>query len=111
GRGATSRRVTGLALLCQSMMSSSRDIQADRLEAAVRGDRVDGLSEEEDAVVALVREFVDREVRPSVRELEHGNVYADKLMEQMKEMGIFGLAIPAPWCEAQVSAQCYSAVT
>ena len=26
-------------------------------------------------------------------------------------MGIFGLAIPAPWGEAQVSAQCYSAVT
>ena len=72
---------------------------------------MDGLSEEEDAVVALVREFVDREVRPSVRELEHGNVYPDKLIEQMKEMGIFGLAIPAPWGEAQVSAQCYSDVT
>src|SRR5487761_435636 len=93
------------------MMSSSRGIRADRLEAAIRGDRVDGLSEEEDAVVALVRAFVDREVRPSARELEHGNVYPDKLIEQMKEMGIFGLAIPAPWGEAQVSAQCYSAVT
>src|SRR5580692_3637427 len=93
------------------MMSSSRAIRADRLEAASRGDHVDGLSEEEDAVVALVREFVDREVRPSVRELEHGNVYPDKLIEQMKELGIFGLAVPAPWGEAQVSAQCYAAVT
>ena len=36
---------------------------------------MDGLSEEEDAVVMLVREFVDREVRPTARELEHGNVY------------------------------------
>jgi alkylation response protein AidB-like acyl-CoA dehydrogenase len=93
------------------MMLRSRDIRADRLEAAIRGDYVDELSEEEDAVVALVREFVDREVRPTVRELEHGNVYPDKLIEQMKEMGIFGLAIPGPWGEAQVSAQCYSAVT
>src|SRR3984957_20668156 len=93
------------------MMSSSRDIRVDRPDAAVRGDHVDGLSEEEGAVVALVREFVDREVRPSARDLEHGNVYPDKLIEQMKEMGIFGLAIPAPWGEAQVSAQCYSAVT
>jgi alkylation response protein AidB-like acyl-CoA dehydrogenase len=93
------------------MMLRSRDIRADRLEAAIRGDHVDGLSEEEDAVVALVREFVDREVRPTARELEHGNVYPDKLIEQMKEMGIFGLAIPGPWGEAQVSAQCYSAVT
>ena len=72
---------------------------------------MDGLSEEEDAVVALVREFVDRQVRPAARELEHGNVYPDKLIEQMKQMGIFGLAIPAPWGEAQVSAPCYSAVT
>src|SRR6185312_8053544 len=29
----------------------------------------------------------------------------------MKEIGIFGLAVPAPWGETQVSAQCYAAVT
>ncbi len=72
---------------------------------------MDGLSEEESAVVTLVREWVDREVRPVVRELEHGNVYPDKLIEQMKQLGIFGLAIPEPWGQAQVSARCYAAVT
>ena len=72
---------------------------------------MDGLSEEESAVVALVREFVDRDVRPAVRELEHANAYPDKLIGQMKELGIFGLAIPEPWGGAQVSAQCYAAVT
>ena len=72
---------------------------------------MDGLSEEESAVVALVREWVDREVRPVVRELEHGNVYPDTLIEQMKQLGIFGLAIPEPWGQAQVSARCYVAVT
>jgi alkylation response protein AidB-like acyl-CoA dehydrogenase len=71
----------------------------------------DGLSGEETAIVALVREFVDREVRPVVRELEHANAYPGKLIGQMKELGIFGLAIPPPWGEAQVSAQCYAAVT
>ena len=69
------------------------------------------LTEEESAVVGLVREWVDREVRPVVRELEHDNAYPAKLIDQMKELGIFGLAIPEPWGEAQVSAQCYSAVT
>jgi alkylation response protein AidB-like acyl-CoA dehydrogenase len=29
----------------------------------------------------------------------------------MKEMGIFGLAIPEPWGATQVSAECYAAVT
>jgi alkylation response protein AidB-like acyl-CoA dehydrogenase len=72
---------------------------------------VDGLSGEEAAIVALVHEFVDRDVRPVVRELEHANAYPEKLIGQMKELGIFGLAIPEPWGEAQVSAQCYAAVT
>jgi alkylation response protein AidB-like acyl-CoA dehydrogenase len=69
------------------------------------------LGEDEAAIVLLVREFVDREVKPVVRELEHANAYPDKLIEQMKQMGIFGLAIPRPWGEARVSAQCYAAVT
>src|SRR6266436_1634614 len=72
---------------------------------------MDGLTGEEAAIVALVREFTDREVRPVVRELEHANAYPEKLIEQMKELGIFGLAVPEPWGEAKVSAQCYAAVT
>jgi alkylation response protein AidB-like acyl-CoA dehydrogenase len=72
---------------------------------------MDGLSEEEAAIVAVVSEFVDRKVKPVVRELEHTNTYPEKLIEQMKDMGIFGLAVPAPWGETQVSAECYAAVT
>jgi alkylation response protein AidB-like acyl-CoA dehydrogenase len=69
------------------------------------------LSKDELAIVDTVREFVDREVRPVVRELEHNNTYPEKLIEQMKEMGIFGLAIPEPWGEAPVSMPCYALVT
>jgi alkylation response protein AidB-like acyl-CoA dehydrogenase len=72
---------------------------------------MDGLTDEEAAIVALVREFTDREVRPVVRDLEHANAYPETLIEQMKELGIFGLAIPEPWGETHVSAQCYAAVT
>lgn len=61
-----------------------------------------GLSDEESAVVALVSQFVNREVKPVVRELEHENAYPEKLIEQMKELGIFGLAIPEPWGPVQV---------
>jgi alkylation response protein AidB-like acyl-CoA dehydrogenase len=79
--------------------------------AAAEGGHMDGLDDEESAVVTLVREFVDREVRPVVRELEHANAYPEKLIEQMKELGVFGLAVPQPWGETKVSAQCYAAVT
>ncbi|MEV4381815.1 acyl-CoA dehydrogenase family protein [Streptosporangium sp. NPDC049644] len=69
------------------------------------------LSEEEQAVVATVREFVDREVRPVVRELEHADEYPEKLIEQMKQLGIFGLAVPEPYGDAPVSTACYVMVT
>ncbi len=69
------------------------------------------LSAEEREVVATVAEFVDRDVRPVVRDLEHDNTYPEKLIEQMKAMGIFGLAIPEPYGDAPVSTPCYAEVT
>jgi alkylation response protein AidB-like acyl-CoA dehydrogenase len=62
-----------------------------------------GLSTEERAIVDTVADWVDQEVRPVVRDLEHANAYPGKLIDQMKQLGIFGLAIPEPWGEAAVS--------
>jgi alkylation response protein AidB-like acyl-CoA dehydrogenase len=69
------------------------------------------LGPDELAIVELVREFVDREVKPVARELEHANAYPDKLIGQLKQLGVFGLAIPAPWGESHVSTPCYALVT
>ncbi|WP_103339717.1 acyl-CoA dehydrogenase family protein [Amycolatopsis sp. CA-126428] len=69
------------------------------------------LSADETAIVDVVREWVDREVEPVVRELEHADTYPEALIEQMKRMGIFGLAVPEPWNDAGVSTPCYAAVT
>ncbi len=72
---------------------------------------MEGLSDEEREIVMLVREFVDRDVKPVVQELDHTNTYPEELIETMKELGIFGLAIPEPWGEAKVSTPCYVLVT
>ncbi len=72
---------------------------------------MDELNEDERAMVELVRDFVNRDVKPVVRELEHANTYPEKLIEQMKQLGIFGLAIPEPWGDAQVSTSCYARIT
>jgi alkylation response protein AidB-like acyl-CoA dehydrogenase len=69
------------------------------------------LSTEERAIVDTVADWVDREVRPVARDLEHANAYPATLIEQMKQLGIFGLAIPGPWGEAAVSMPCYALVT
>jgi len=69
------------------------------------------LDADETAIVETVRDFVDGAVRPVVRELEHTNTYPEKLIEQMKELGIYGLAIPEPYGEVKVSTSCYALVT
>jgi alkylation response protein AidB-like acyl-CoA dehydrogenase len=72
---------------------------------------VDELNEDESAIVQLVREFVDREVRPAARDLEHANAYPEALVEQMKRLGVFGLAIPGPWGDGLVSTPCFARIT
>jgi alkylation response protein AidB-like acyl-CoA dehydrogenase len=72
---------------------------------------MDELTGDERAMVELVRDFVNRDVKPVVRELEHANTYPEKLIDQMKQLGIFGLAIPEPWGDAQVSTSCYARIT
>lgn len=69
------------------------------------------LSSTEQELVELIARFVDERVRPVVREFEQEDRYPEDLVEQMKELGIFGLAIPAPYGETSVSTVCYAAIT
>jgi alkylation response protein AidB-like acyl-CoA dehydrogenase len=53
------------------------------------------LSEREaQAMLETVRRFVDREVRPQARALEHRDEYPTVLVERMRELGLFGLGVP-----------------
>ncbi len=52
------------------------------------------LTDEQEAVVAAVREFVDREVIPVADELEHRDEFPTTIVEGMKELGLFGLTVP-----------------
>jgi alkylation response protein AidB-like acyl-CoA dehydrogenase len=72
---------------------------------------LDTLPRDEQLIVGAVREFVDKEVRPVVQELEHANTYPVDLIEQMKKLGIFGLAIPETYGGTPVSTPCYVLVT
>ena len=69
------------------------------------------LNDEETMLVATVRAFIDREVKPTVREVEHANEYPEAWIEQMKRIGIYGLAIPESYGGAPVSMPCYVEVT
>jgi butyryl-CoA dehydrogenase len=69
------------------------------------------LDGDEAMLVATVREFVDKEVRPTVREVEHANEYPEAWIEQMKRIGIYGLAVPEEYGGTPVSMWCYALVT
>ncbi|MCV7330292.1 acyl-CoA dehydrogenase family protein [Mycobacterium cookii] len=66
---------------------------------------------DEAMLVATVREFVDKDVRPTVREVEHANEYPEAWIEQMKRIGIYGLAVPDEYGGTPVSMPCYVLVT
>jgi alkylation response protein AidB-like acyl-CoA dehydrogenase len=69
------------------------------------------LSDEETMLVETVRAFVDRDVKPTVRDVEHANTYPEAWIEQMKRIGIFGLAVPEEYGGTPVSTRCYVLVT
>jgi alkylation response protein AidB-like acyl-CoA dehydrogenase len=56
--------------------------------------QTDGLTEDQTELLKLVREFVDEQIIPVATELEHRDEYPQSIVDQMKEMGIFGLMIP-----------------
>jgi alkylation response protein AidB-like acyl-CoA dehydrogenase len=69
------------------------------------------LNDEEAMLVQTVRAFVDRDVRPTVRDVEHAGDYPEAWIEQMKRIGIYGLAIPEEYGGSPVSMPCYVLVT
>ena len=72
---------------------------------------LDILTDDERLVVRTVREFVDKDVKPVVQQLEHTDTYPGNLIERMKELGIYGLAVPEEYGGNPVSTPCFVLVT
>src|SRR5919106_155009 len=64
-----------------------------RLRERMGSDMID-LTDTQKAIVETVRDFVDREVVPVADEMEHNDEFPDAIVEQMKELGLFGLNVP-----------------
>lgn len=53
------------------------------------------MSDQADAdIIEAVRNFVEKEVKPVANRLERANEYPQDLVDQMREMGLFGATIP-----------------
>lgn len=50
--------------------------------------------EERQLIIKTVKQFVNEAVIPVASEMEHHDEYPDQLVEQMKEIGLFGMNVP-----------------
>jgi alkylation response protein AidB-like acyl-CoA dehydrogenase len=51
-------------------------------------------TDEQKAITEMVRGFVDNEILPVAEEFDHEDKFPDAVVEQMKELGLFGVTIP-----------------
>lgn len=49
---------------------------------------------EQQQVLDLVHDFVERQILPAAHDLEHDDTYPEGIVDAMKELGFFGFAIP-----------------
>jgi alkylation response protein AidB-like acyl-CoA dehydrogenase len=68
------------------------------------------LTEDQRAIQQAVRDFVEQEVYPVADEMEHRDEFPEKIVEGMKEMGLFGLTVPERYGGAGMDLLTYSLV-
>src|ERR687895_20003 len=51
-------------------------------------------TDEQRAITEMVRQFVDNEVLPIAEEFDHEDKFPEAVVEQMRELGLFGVTIP-----------------
>lgn len=56
-----------------------------------------GLTEFQIEIISAVKQFVEKEVIPSAKELESTDTYPQAIVDQMRQMGLFGLMIPVEY--------------
>jgi len=66
--------------------------------------------QEEAALLDAIERWLDKEVRPVCMKLEHDDTYPQKLVEDMKAMGLFGAVLDPKWGGLGLSALTYARI-
>jgi alkylation response protein AidB-like acyl-CoA dehydrogenase len=69
------------------------------------------LGSAEQAIVDTVTQFVERDVKPVVHDIEATDAYPSSLIERMKQLGVYGLLVPERYGGVAVSTACFAMVT
>jgi alkylation response protein AidB-like acyl-CoA dehydrogenase len=52
------------------------------------------MTDDQQAITEMVRQFVDEQIIPNAEHYDHEDKFPEPIVEQMKELGLFGVTIP-----------------
>jgi alkylation response protein AidB-like acyl-CoA dehydrogenase len=61
-------------------------------------------------MLAILRKWLEDDVRPTVLDLEHADTYPSEAVEQMREFGLFGATIPVEYGGLGLNAKAYAQI-
>jgi len=61
---------------------------------SVRSDSSSEISDEQRAIVEMIRQFTDEQILPRAGHYDHEDEFPEEIVGQMKELGLFGVTIP-----------------
>jgi len=61
---------------------------------AVAAEPYNEMSDEQKAITEMVHQFADEQILPNAEHYDHEDAFPEPIVEQMKELGLFGVTIP-----------------
>src|SRR5271154_6944503 len=61
---------------------------------AVAASQYTEMTEEQKAITDMVHQFADEQILPNAEHYDHEDAFPEPIVEQMKELGLFGVTIP-----------------
>ena len=71
---------------------------------------VENQHSDETQILDTIGRWVERDLRPIVREYDHADRYPDQVVEQMKELGLFGATVSPDYGGLGLSAVTYAKI-
>jgi alkylation response protein AidB-like acyl-CoA dehydrogenase len=67
-------------------------------------------TDEQKAITEMVRQFTDEQILPNAEHYDHADEFPEPIVEQMKELGLFGITIPEEYGGLGLDLTTYSMV-
>src|SRR6516225_9773854 len=91
-RSSTSREKFTTVFSLQTLTTTSSPWSTNRM--AVAASPYTEKTDEQKAITEMVHQFADEQILPNAEHYDHEDAFPEPIVEQMKELGLFGVTIP-----------------